>query len=138
MIPEQGKGIKQQNKLEDLVNFIGFVRYDILPEYLWASDIFIRPSISEGMGISFIEAMAVGLPVIATSVGGIVDFLLNGETGLFCETHNPESIARQVKRLIDEPALRQKIVENARKMVEEKYDWDLIAQEMKSRVFGKI
>ncbi|MFZ2484922.1 MAG: glycosyltransferase family 4 protein, partial [Minisyncoccia bacterium] len=120
------------------VEFVGFVPQEKLPEYLHNADIFIRPSLSEGQGISFIEAMAAGLPVIATPVGGIVDFLKNGETGLFCEVNNPESIAIQVKRLMDDNILRENIVRNARKMVEEKYDWDLIAKEMKTRVFDKV
>ena len=120
------------------VEFVGYVSQDEIPKYLNEADLFVRPSLSEGMGNSFIEAMAAGLPVIATPVGGIPDFLKDGETGLFCEVKNPESIARQVKRLMEDDVLRNKIVENAKKMVEEKYDWDLIADEMKTRVFDKV
>ena len=69
---------------------------------------------------------------------GIVDFLRDGETGLFCEVKNPKSIAEQVQRLIVDEPLRKKIVENAGKMVEEKYDWDLIAKEMKTQIFDKV
>jgi glycosyltransferase involved in cell wall biosynthesis len=80
--------------------------------------------------------MAAGLPVIGTAVGGIVDFLKDGETGLVCEVKNPESIAEQVKRLMDDKELREKIVTNGRRLAEEKYDWDLIASQMRSRVFA--
>jgi len=128
--------------LESRITFLGHISHNDLPNYLHEADIFVRPSLSEGMGNSFIEAMAAGLPVIATSVGGIVDFLRDpstssgqAATGLFCEINNPASIAKQVKRLIDDPNLRQKLVENAQKMVKEKYDWDLIAKEMKSKIF---
>src|SRR3989344_7800256 len=62
-------------KLEDRVEFLGFVPQNEIPVYLHEADIFVRPSLSEGQGISFIEAMAAGLPVIATPVGGIPDFL---------------------------------------------------------------
>ena len=100
------------------------------------ADIFIRPSLSEGFGNSFIEAMAAGLPVIATPVGGIVDFLESGSTGLFCEVHNPQSIAKQVEWLIADELLRKRIILNANSMVRERYQWDLIAKEMKNKVFG--
>ncbi|MDO8590907.1 MAG: glycosyltransferase family 4 protein [bacterium] len=122
-------------KLRERVHFIGFVPHEKLPPYLWASDIFIRPSLSEGMGNSFIEAMAAGLPVIATSVGGIVDFLKDGETGLFCEVGNPKSIAQKVEKLIKDSESRNYIVERASRVVKEKYDWNLVAERMKKEVF---
>jgi len=117
------------------VKFLGYIEHKEMPKYLKVSDIFIRPSLSEGMGNSFIEAMAAGIPVIATPVGGIPDFLTDGETGVFARMRDPESIAEQVKRLIDDKVLYQKLSENGRRLVIEKYDWDLIAEEMKSRVF---
>ena len=122
-------------QLEARIKFLGLVSQHEIPKYLHDSDVFIRPSLSEGMGNSFIEAMAAGLPVIATPVGGIPDFLKDGETGLFCKVHDPASIAEQVKRLMDDSPLRQQIINNARKMVSEKYDWDLISKEMREKVF---
>lgn len=128
----------RSKKLEGRVKFLGLIPPEKIPEYLHNADIFIRPSLSEGMGNSFIEAMAAGLPVIATPVGGIVDFLHDGETGLFCEVNNPRSIAGQVKKLIDNPELKNKLIETASRMVKEKYDWDLVAKNMKDRVFENI
>ncbi len=125
-------------KLEARIDFLGEVPNSDISPYLNKADIFVRPSLSEGQGISFIEAMAAGLPVIATPVGGIPDFLKDGETGLFCEVNNPKSIAEQVERLIADEPLRNKLIANAKKMVEEKYDWNLIARDMKSKVFDKV
>ncbi|MDO8569612.1 MAG: glycosyltransferase family 4 protein [bacterium] len=125
-------------KLENRVEFLGFIPPQEIPMYLHASDIFVRPSLSEGMGNSFIEAMAAGLPVIGTPVGGIVDFLRDGETGLFCEVNNPKSIAEKVIEYVNNPELTSKIVKNARKMVEEKYDWDLVAKRMKEEILDKV
>jgi glycosyltransferase involved in cell wall biosynthesis len=71
------------------VQFLGQVPYGEISNYLFISDVFCRPSLSEGFGSSFIEAMAAGIPVVATPVGGIPDFLRDGETGLFCEPENP-------------------------------------------------
>src|SRR3989344_8006628 len=66
-------------KLENRIDFLGIVPNSEIPKHLHEADIFIRPSLSEGQGISFIEAMAAGLPVIATPVGGIPDFLKDAE-----------------------------------------------------------
>ena len=118
------------------VRFLGFVPHSEMPKYLKASDIFIRPSLSEGFGNSFIEAMAAGVPVIATPVGGIVDFLRDKETGLFCEVRSPEDIARKAGIYLHDKNLRDEIIDNAKKMAVEQYDWDLVAEGMKERVFG--
>ena len=118
-------------QLENRVKFVGFVKPEKLPGYLWTSNIFVRPSLSEGLGNSFIEGMAAGLPIIGTPVGGIPDFLKDSETGLFCKSNNPQSIAEKVKLLLADNSLRQKIVANAQKLVAEKYDWNLIAEQMR-------
>jgi len=135
--------IKELN-LEGRVKLVGQVDHKEMPKYLRASDIFIRPSLSEGFGNSFIEAMAAEIPVIATPVGGIVDFLFDpdknpdkGPTGLFCQVRDPESIAEKIKRFIEDKDLRERIVGNAKAMVAEKYDWDIIARDM-SRVFHDL
>ncbi len=125
-------------KLEDRVEMLGFIPPEDIPAYLHKADIFVRPALSEGFGNSFVEAMAAGLPVIATPVGGIPDFLDDGVTGFFCEPKNPQSIATAVQRIIDNPALVEEVKCNALEMVEEKYDWDLIAHDMENRVFRPL
>ena len=117
--------------LVERVQFLGFVSHKEMPSYLHISDIFVRPALSEGFGLSFVEAMAAGIPVIATPVGGILDFLRDGETGLFAEVKNPKNIAQKVEKLLKDVESRDLIVSNAFKMVSEKYDWEKIAGEMK-------
>lgn len=116
--------------LQGRVVFKGFVEHSVLNKYLKACDIFIRPSLSEGLGNSFIEAMAAGLPVVATPVGGIVDFLFDGKTGYFCRPNDPASVAETVKRVIVDQD-KGKITENAYKLAVLKYDWKNIAAQMK-------
>ncbi len=116
--------------LKDRVIFLGYVSHKDLPQYLHISDIFVRPALSEGFGNSYIEAMASGIPVIATEVGGIVDFLKDGETGLFCEVKNPRSIAQKVEKLIKDRESRDYIIKNAREMVLEKYRWEEVVKGM--------
>ncbi len=117
--------------VSDRVIFVGQVSYSEILKFLKISDIFIRPSLSEGMGNSFIEAMAAGLPVIATRVGGIPDFLFEGQTGISCEVKSPKSIAEKVQMLVSDANLRANLISNAKKMVRERYDWELIASQMK-------
>ena len=139
------KKLVHSHDLDNRVKFLGFVEHKEMPKYLKISDIFIRPSLSEGFGNSFVEAMATRIPVIATPVGGIIDFLFDPDrnpdrepTGLFVKTKDPRGIAKQVARLLENPALRQQIIISAQKMVVEKYDWNIIAPTMKERVFNQI
>lgn len=136
------EGVKLQKQVYDLglrerVKFLGFVDYSEIPKYLSICDIFIRPSRSEGFGNSFIEAMAAKIPVIATPVGGIPDFIDDKETGIFCSPDNPQSIVSAVKTLLGENQLRSRIVQKALERVTERYGWDQIAREMKG-VFDKF
>ena len=101
----------------DRVKFIGFVEHKDLPKYLKISDIFIRPSLSEGLGNSFIEAMAAGIPVIGTPVGGIPDFVIDGKTGFYARLKSPKSIAEVVQNIMYNSRLRQDVVANARELV---------------------
>ncbi|KKW19784.1 MAG: Glycosyl transferase group 1 [Parcubacteria group bacterium GW2011_GWA2_51_10] len=137
--------IASEAGIQERVIFAGHVPHEILPAYFAISDIFVRPSIIEGFGSAFIEAFAVGIPVIATPVGGIPDFLFDPDanpdkepTGLFCEVQNPESIARCVTRYMEEPKLKARIIKNARALASEKYDWNRIARDMEERIFDPL
>ncbi len=130
--------------LENRVLFLGEIQNNEIPAYLAISDVFVRPSLSEGLGNSFLEAMAAGIPVIATPVGGIPDFLFDPDknpdkpsTGLFCEVRNPKSIAEKVKIFLENQELTEKIKTNAKELVIKNYDWDLIAQKMRN-IFNKL
>lgn len=120
------------------VLFLGHIDNRDVPKYLKVSDIFVRPSLSEGLGVSFLEAMASRLPIIATPVGGIPDFLKDEETGLFCEPSNPESIAQKVKMLLENEKLREKIASNGYTLALREYSWDLVAERMRKEVFERV
>lgn len=127
------------------VEFISYVDHAELQVFLRSADIFVRPSRSEGMGNSFVEAMATGLPVIATQEGGIADFLFDAKrnpdkptTGWAVDKDSPKQIAEAVKDILANPEQAKKVVANARAMVSEKYDWDLIARNMREKIFAKV
>lgn len=146
LIPRSG--LDFDNSKKGIARVIFFIQtgQEEMPKHLKCSDIFIRPSLSEGFGNSFIEAMAAGIPVIATSVGGIVDFLFDpienrdkNSTGFFCEIRNPESIADKVSYILD-PKNKETVketVENAKQMVRGKYNWDLVIKDMKN-IFSSL
>jgi glycosyltransferase involved in cell wall biosynthesis len=131
-LEESFKKLVQELKLEKRVVFLGNKSHQELPKILKACDIFIRPSITEGLGNSFLEAMAAGLPTIGTMVGGIPDFLKDGETGFVCEPNNPESIKRAVERIMvfsDEEKAR--VHENGLKIIRERFNWEYVVGRMK-------
>lgn len=126
------------------VHFLGSVDNKELPVYLRACDIFIRPSRTEGFGTSFIEAFAAGIPVIATQVGGIADFLFDWKrnpadppTGFAVDPDSPEQINQAVRIIYGNQETVKMVVDNARALVIQKYDWSLVAKAMRERVFSK-
>lgn len=131
-------------KLDGRIKMLGYVDHADLPKYLHISDVFIRPALSEGLGNSFLEAMAAGLPVIGTNVGGIPDFLkdpsnASGQvpTGLFCEVNNPKSIAEKAMILFSDSELRGKLILNGKKLVLERYEWGIVAKDME-KIFDQL
>jgi len=131
------KNLVKKLNLEKKVLFLGLISPNEIPKYLSIADIFVRPSISEGLGNVFFEAMAADVPIIGTPVGGIVDFLENGETGLFCQPRQPKDIAEKIEILIKNKELRNKLIKNAKQIVEEIYNWDIISKRM-IKIYKKV
>jgi glycosyltransferase involved in cell wall biosynthesis len=105
--------------------FLGNKRHEEIVRYYSAADFSILPSLMEATSISGLEAMAAGLPLVGTSVGGIPELIKEGINGYLCNPADPEDLARQINTLLAEdfPAMGQ----NSRKMVEEQFDWQQIA-----------
>jgi len=117
--------------LKDKVFLLGDILHSELPKYVACADIFVRPSLAEGFGIVFLEAMACKVAVVGTPVGGIPDFLRNNETGLLCKPGDPKDIAEKIKLLITNKDLSQKLIDNGFKMVQEEYGWDKIVNKLR-------
>lgn len=142
---EKLKHLAEEAGVANRVIWKGHVGHGELPAYLKASDIFVRASRSEGMGNSFIEAMAAGVPVVATQEGGIADFLFDENrnpekpvTGWAVDTDSPEDIARAVTEIMSRREKVGAVVRTARALVMERYDWNRIAEEMKDNVFSRV
>ncbi len=103
-------------RLEGRVHFLG-TRKDI-PDLLSASDSFVLPSLWEGMPMALIEAMASGLPVVATDVSGTREVMVHGETGLMVPPGDPEKLAQAIDQILSNPAQAQAMGMAGRRRVE--------------------
>lgn len=102
------------------VEFIG-VRHDI-PDQLQNLDIFALSSTTEGISLTLLEAMATGLPIVATDVGGNPEVVVDGVTGFIVPSKNPELMAEKLAQLIHDHALRVRMGVEGRRRVEEHFD----------------
>lgn len=112
------------------VDFMGTIPHAEIRTVLQGAGVFARPSLSEGLGSAFLEAMAARVPVVASPVGGIPDIIRHGSTGLLCNPHDVQGIAENIIRLFEDRDLYIRIREEAYVMVESSYDWSIIAQKM--------
>jgi glycosyltransferase involved in cell wall biosynthesis len=110
------------------VRFAGAVPHAEIADYLRLGEVFVRPSLSEGLGTAFLEAMACGLPIVGAQTGGIPDFLDDGRTGLFCDPDRPDTIADALRRLLRDASLARTLAHNGRALVAERYRWEAVAK----------
>ena len=126
--PEEGqyRKLTQDLGLSCRVHFMGKVDHDILKRLAASSDVCVFPSQYEGFGISILEAMALGKPVVTSNRGGQLDFVVHGKNALLVDPDNPERLAACLAKLAKDAGLRRSLGKEARKTAE-KYDWGRIA-----------
>ncbi|VAW32808.1 hypothetical protein MNBD_CPR01-127 [hydrothermal vent metagenome] len=124
--------------VDDRVVFTGRVDRSEVTLYRKACDIFVAPSRSEGLGNAFVSALASRLPLVTSGVGGIADYAIDGETAWIVPPDKPQALAEKIKEVMDNPEKARKISEHARSIVENEYDWDKIATQMRERVFNFV
>lgn len=107
-------------RLEENVLLLGS-RSDV-PRLLQAADAFLLSSITEGIPLTLIEAMATGVPCVGTVVGGMTEVITAKETGLLAPARDDAELARQLQRLVDYPQLRQQLAVAARNRVLDRFD----------------
>jgi N-acetyl-alpha-D-glucosaminyl L-malate synthase BshA len=135
-----GDGVGRK-KLEKLVNkfdlsknvlFVGIISNEDIPKYLTLSDILVLPSLKEGFPNILLEAMASGLPIVATNVGGIPEIIKNGENGFLVEPKNPKAISEKVLSLFENNEIRRMIIEKNREDAK-KYNWENITEKLEEK-----
>jgi glycosyltransferase involved in cell wall biosynthesis len=136
--PERAKleTLVKELNLQNCTHFEGKVSNEKIPEYMERADLFVLPSLSESFGIVNLEAMASGLPIVATNVGGLPEVVKNGENGLLVEPRNSKALAEKVLLLLDNIDLYNKI-SSINKENAKNYSWDKIAEKLEA-VYRRI
>jgi glycosyltransferase involved in cell wall biosynthesis len=118
--------------IAESTRFVGRVRHDQVIRYLHQMDIFVVPSLQESFGVAAVEASAAGLPVIASNVGGLLEVVVDGETGFLVPPADVEALSGRLSQLIADPALRQRMGQAGRAFIKAHYDWKTNAAQMES------
>ena len=126
----------RENKLEQRVNILGPIEKKDVPTALQKADIFLNTSRIDNTPVSVLEAMANGLCVVSTNVGGMPFMLDDGKDSLLVAPDQSKDMARAVTRLIAEPVLAERISRNAR-VKAEKWDWAQILPRWQSLLLGE-
>ena len=142
--PDKGDGSLQKTRqtaarlgVEAVVDFMGAVPKQDVPGLLAQGDIFLNTTNYDNTPVSVLEAMACGLPVISTNVGGIPRLLEDNETALLVPPANVEAMTQAVIRLFQEPNLGLRLARNGRKRVEA-FDWTGVLPQWERLLAGLI
>jgi glycosyltransferase involved in cell wall biosynthesis len=118
--------VHQDSAVHDAVRFLG--ERDDVPRILKNLDLFVLPSLSEGMSLTLVEAMAASLPIVVTEVGGNPAIITNEESGLLVPSGDHEAMAAAVIGLLKDRALCDKLATGARKRYEEEFTIDRMVE----------
>ncbi len=129
-------GYKKNNEIENLchklgldknIEFIGFLDEQEKIDAYKSADVFVLPTLYEGFGIVFIEAMASGCPIITTNVAGIPEIVENNKNGLLVEPKNPDKLANAIIKILSNKTMRNKFISNNYKKVKD-FDWNKLVK----------
>lgn len=120
--------IKEHN-LESKIKLLGNIDYQVMDEYIKASDIIVIPSLMEAISLSALEGMSCGKPIISTNVGGMPQIIKTLENGLLVDPKNEKQLAKAIEQLVNDDDLRTKLGSNSRKFVEKEFSWKSISDE---------
>jgi len=124
-------GLRTKNRLTSASNMqnLGPVPYSIMPTVYQEADILLFPTVREGFGLAAAEAMACGLPVVATNCSSLPELVVHGEGGYLCELANVDDFANRINELASSLSLRQEMGEHNRARVEKKFSLDRMIRE---------
>jgi len=124
-------GLRRKKKLPPHPNLknIGAVPYSYMPKVYQDADILLFPTVREGFGLAAAEAMACGLPVVATNCSSLPELIVNGKGGYLCELGNVDEFAARINELSASPALRREMGEYNRAKVEKMFTLDRMIKE---------
>ncbi|MEZ5865721.1 MAG: glycosyltransferase family 4 protein [Geminicoccaceae bacterium] len=114
----------------DRVRFLGRLEGESLATTLGAADAFVWPALREAYGMAILEALSLGLPVVACDEGGVSDLVEHETNGLLAKERSATELAALLDRLVDDPALRSRLAVGARARFEERHSPDAAAARM--------
>jgi len=116
-------------QIDEFTRSVGWQSQAELPRHYRGADICLVPTIAQdGLSITSVEAMASGLPVIASRIGGVPYTVTDGVTGLLCEPGDPADLAAKVARLLDDPALGREMGRAGRRRFEADFTWETVIE----------
>ena len=128
-------GLVKQLAINEKVTFHGHVGIEQLWDHYRKADIFVLPSLWEGFGIVFLDAMSFGLPIVSTNVGAIPALVRHEENGLLVRPCDPAALASTIERLVVSPSLRRKLGQNGFRFMQEHPEftsWDIAGERFKA------
>jgi glycosyltransferase involved in cell wall biosynthesis len=130
--PEIGRlmGVARAEGVADAVTFVGSRGRQELRDYYNAADVFVSTPWYEPFGITPLEAMACGTPVVGSAVGGIKSTVLDGETGFLVPPNDPDALASRLADVLGDPARGRLLGLRAVRRVNARYTWRSVAQAM--------
>ncbi len=132
---ERLRAMSRELKIDDRVHFVGHVQ-DV-PGLLAASDLFCYPSLADGLPNSVVEAMAMGLPVIASAIGGVPELIADGENGLLVAPRDVHQLARSIARLLDDEDLAARLGARAATSVRARLDFHACCEAWEASVMAE-
>jgi len=123
------ESLAYQTDCGDDILFLGKKNQTEVIDILSATDIFVNPSYSEGLAMSVMEAASIGLPIVATNVGGTREIIANYETGILIKARDATQLKDKVCELVASAELREKLAKNSRKSVKQRFNWDNITRD---------
>ncbi len=127
---EELEKMVEEMGLRDNFLFTGKVEHP--PDYLQVMDIFVHPSLSEGMPRAVMEAMGMGLPVVVSEVGGVPELVREGEEGILVPPGNPSALSRAMVYLLRNPSIAKRMGERGKKRIYLKFRAERMVEEMES------
>ncbi len=125
---ESLKNMTESLKIKNRVEFLGMIEHEKLPKKYQRADVFVLPSLNEGMSNTLLEALSSGLPVVATDTGGTKELVMDGENGFIVRKKNHIDLAEKIEKLAKDGVLREAMGRKSREKAE-KMGWDKVAEQ---------
>lgn len=129
------KDYVNQNAIEEMVEFLGWVKNDQKPELLSSSDILVLPSYNEGLPVAILEAISYGLPVISTNVGSIAEAVIDNYNGYLYEPGDLNKLAISLHKIVSEREKWENMSANSRGIAETRFSEDVFFEKINKLYF---